>query len=118
MGAEEPWVIFSNAAFIGRPETGMRYYNSRQDSKATVYDHYTGVGEVLAVHSLDDVFGLWDTDPRQARQPVLAGRCQRRKPDFRRLAVGKSLAARHSRHAGICLSEGGIRRRARAISRS
>ncbi len=55
-GAEEPWVIFSNAAFIGRPETGMRYYNSRQDSKATVYDHYTGVGEVLAVHSLDDVF--------------------------------------------------------------
>lgn len=55
-GAEEPWVIFSNAAFIGRPETGMRYYNSRQDSKTTVYDHYTGVGEVLAVHSLDEVF--------------------------------------------------------------
>jgi len=55
-GAEEPWVIFSNAAFIGRPETGMRYYNSRQDAKTTVYDHYTGVGEVLAVHSLDDVF--------------------------------------------------------------
>lgn len=53
---EEPWVIFSNAAFVGRPETGMRYYNSRQDSKTSVYDHYTGVGEVLAVHSLDDVF--------------------------------------------------------------
>jgi hypothetical protein len=34
----------------------MRYYNSRQDSKALVYDHYTGVGEVLAVHALDDVF--------------------------------------------------------------
>ena len=56
-GAEEPWVIFSNAAFIGRPETGMRYYNSRQDSKSSVYDHYTGVGEVLAVHSLDEAFG-------------------------------------------------------------
>ncbi|MGA2005592.1 MAG: helix-turn-helix domain-containing protein [Terriglobales bacterium] len=55
-GAEEPWVIFSNAAFIGRPETGMRYYNSRQDSSAAVYDHYTGVGEVLSVHSLDDAF--------------------------------------------------------------
>jgi hypothetical protein len=55
-GSEEPWVIFSNAAFVGRPETGMRYYNSRQDSKAAVYDHYTGVGEVLAVHSLDEVF--------------------------------------------------------------
>ncbi len=56
-GAEEPWVIFSNAAFTGRPETGMRYYNSSQDSKTAVYDHYTGVGEVLAVHSLDDAFG-------------------------------------------------------------
>jgi hypothetical protein len=54
--SEEPWVIFSNAAFIGRPETGMRYYNSRQDSNASVYDHYTGVGEVLAVHALDDAF--------------------------------------------------------------
>lgn len=55
-GAEEPWVIFSNAAFVGRPETGMRYYNSREDSKSTVYDHYTGVGEVLAIHALDDAF--------------------------------------------------------------
>jgi len=56
-GGEEPWVIFSNAAFVGRPETGMRYYNSRQDSKSAVYDHYTGVGEVLAIHALDDAFG-------------------------------------------------------------
>ena len=56
-GVEEPWVIFSNAAFVGRPETGMRYYNSRQDGKSVVYDHYTGVGEVLAIHALDDAFG-------------------------------------------------------------
>jgi hypothetical protein len=56
-GVEEPWVIFSNAAFVGRPETGMRYYKSREDSKSVVYDHYTGVGEVLAIHALDDVFG-------------------------------------------------------------
>jgi hypothetical protein len=56
-GSEEPWVIFSNAAFVGRPETGMRYYSSARDSKTAVYDHYTGVGEVLAVHSLDEVFG-------------------------------------------------------------
>jgi hypothetical protein len=55
-GVEEPWVIFSNAAFVGRPETGMRYYKSSQDAKSTVYDHYTGVGEVLAIHALDDVF--------------------------------------------------------------
>jgi hypothetical protein len=55
-GPEEPWVIFSNAAFVGHPYTGMRYYDSARDSKATVFDHYTGVGEVLAVHSLDGVF--------------------------------------------------------------
>jgi hypothetical protein len=53
---DQPWVIFSNAAFVGRPESGMRYYNSHLDSNTAVYDHYTGVGEVLAVHALDDVF--------------------------------------------------------------
>ena len=55
-GPEEPWVIFSNAAFIGRPETGMRYFNSAHDTGAQVWDHYTGVGEVLGMHSLDQAF--------------------------------------------------------------
>jgi len=55
-GPREPWLIFSNAGFVGRPETGMRYYNSARDSGALVWDHYTGVGEVLAVHDLDQVF--------------------------------------------------------------
>jgi hypothetical protein len=57
-GQEEPWVIFSNAAFVGRPETGMRYYNNSRDNGSFILDHYTGVGEVLAVHELDRVFGL------------------------------------------------------------
>jgi hypothetical protein len=56
-GAQEPWVIFSNAAFVGRPETGLRYFDSQRDSRSLIFDHYTGVGEVLAVHDLDDVFG-------------------------------------------------------------
>jgi hypothetical protein len=55
-GPQEPWVIFSNAAFVGRPYTGMRYYNRANDSGAAILDHYTGVGEVLAVHALDNVF--------------------------------------------------------------
>lgn len=55
---EEPWVIFSNAAFVGRPETGMRYYDAAKDKGSFILDHYTGVGEVLAVHELDRVFGL------------------------------------------------------------
>jgi hypothetical protein len=55
---DAPWVIFSNAAFVGRPETGMRYLDPRRDSHDLILDHYTGVGEVLAVHELDRVFSL------------------------------------------------------------
>lgn len=57
-GPEEPWVIFSNAAFTGRPDIGMRYYDPARDSKTQILDHYTGVGEVLAVHELDSVFAM------------------------------------------------------------
>jgi hypothetical protein len=57
-GPGEPWVIFSNAAFVGRPDLGLRYYNPAHDSKELIFDHYTGVGEVLAVHNLDTVFGM------------------------------------------------------------
>ena len=32
-GPEEPWVIFSNGAFVGRPETGMRYFDPARDSR-------------------------------------------------------------------------------------
>jgi len=54
-GPEEPWVIFSNGAFVGRPETGLRYFNAARDSREAILDHYTGVGEVLAVYALDHV---------------------------------------------------------------
>ena len=66
-GADEPWVVFSNAAFVGRPETGMRYFNSGQDSHETIFDHYTGVGEVLAVHNLDLVFSSFHRKLRVKR---------------------------------------------------
>lgn len=56
-GSEEPWVIFSNAQFVGEPTKGMRYYDAARDGKTPILDHYTGVGEVLAVHNLDVVFG-------------------------------------------------------------
>jgi hypothetical protein len=57
-GDEEPWVIFSNAAFVGKPESGMRYFDASRDKGTVIFDHYTGVGEVLAVHELDRVFAL------------------------------------------------------------
>jgi hypothetical protein len=66
-GPEEPWVVFSNAAFVGRPETGMRYYNSGHDPKDAIWDHYTGVGEVIAVHNLDQVFSLLHRNLRVKR---------------------------------------------------
>lgn len=57
-GQDEPWVVFSNAGFIGRPETGMRYRDPKRDAGSFSLDHYTGVGEVLGVHELDHLFDL------------------------------------------------------------
>ena len=66
-GHEQPWVVFSNAQFVGRPDTGMRYFDAKRDVKGPTLDHYTGVGEVLAVHALDDVFGQLKTPLRVKR---------------------------------------------------
>jgi hypothetical protein len=64
-GQDEPWVIFSNAKFVGRPDSGLRYYDTGKDQKnITIFDQYTGVGEVLAIHALDHLF---DTFHRQIR---------------------------------------------------
>ena len=64
---QPPWVIFSNANFVGRPQTNMRYFNPSTDSREAVLDHYTGVGEVLAIHELDRVFGLLNRQLRVKR---------------------------------------------------
>ena len=64
---QPPWVIFSNANFVGRPQTNMRYYNPATDSREVILDHYTGVGEVLAIHELDRVFGLLNRQLRVKR---------------------------------------------------
>lgn len=53
---DRPIVVFSNAEFVGRPETGMRYYEAARDKHAPILDHYTGVGEVTAIHELDLIF--------------------------------------------------------------
>lgn len=66
-GSQQPWVIFSNGNFVGRPETGMRYFNPAKDTRAIILDHYTGVGEVLAIHQLDHVFSLFNRQLRVKR---------------------------------------------------
>jgi len=64
---QQPWVIFSNGSFVGRPETGIRYFNPASDTRSFILDHYTGVGEVLAIHQLDLVFGLFNRPIRVKR---------------------------------------------------
>ena len=71
-GPEEPWVIFSNGAFVGRPETGMRYFDPTRDSHDAILDYYTGVGEVLAIHALDRTFGLLQRQIRVKRGSLLS----------------------------------------------
>lgn len=71
-GPEEPWVIFSNGAFVGRPETGMRYFDPARDARDVILDHYTGVGEVLAVHALDRTFALLHRKIRVKRGSLLS----------------------------------------------
>src|SRR5215469_9929263 len=66
-GPQQPWVIFSNGSFVGRPETGMRYFNPATDTRSFILDHYTGVGEVLAIHQLDHVFSLLNRPLRVKR---------------------------------------------------
>jgi hypothetical protein len=64
---QPPWVIFSNANFVGRPQTNMHYFNPSTDSRELVLDHYTGVGEVLAIHELDRTFGFLNRQLRVKR---------------------------------------------------
>jgi hypothetical protein len=45
----------------------MRYRNPTSDSGGVILDHYTGVGEVLAVHEIDRVFHLLNREVRVKR---------------------------------------------------
>lgn len=58
-GRQDPIVVYSNALFVGRPETGLRYYKPAKDAGDPVFDQYTGIGEVMAVHDLDQLFGTF-----------------------------------------------------------
>jgi len=55
-GSQPLLIIFSNADFVGRPETGLRYFDPSRDLRNDVLDLYTGVGEVLAAFELGRVF--------------------------------------------------------------
>ena len=68
----EPWVVFSNASFVGRPATGMRYMVPSRDSGREVLDFYTGIGEVLGIHTLDRTFASFNRSVRVKRGGLLS----------------------------------------------
>jgi len=70
-GPEPPLVVYSNAAFVGRPETGLRYFNAATDTNSMILDHYTGVGEVMAIHELDNLFTILHRAMRLKRGRLL-----------------------------------------------
>jgi hypothetical protein len=67
----EPLVVFSNAEFVGRAETGIRYFNPEVDAREQILDHYTGVGEVVAAFELTRLFGRLGREVRVKRGRLL-----------------------------------------------
>ena len=55
-GPQETIVVFSNAIFVGNPQTGLRYFEPSRDSRDQINQHYTGIGELLGVLELDRLF--------------------------------------------------------------
>jgi hypothetical protein len=55
-GSQSPFVVFSNALFVGNAVTGMRYFDPARDSRDQISQHYTGVGEVMGVEELEGLF--------------------------------------------------------------
>ena len=53
---KQTWVIFSNARFVGNAVGGLRYFDPQRDTPESTHAFYTGVGEVMAVHLLDQMF--------------------------------------------------------------
>ncbi len=55
-GPEEPFVVYANANFVGTADSGMRYFDPSRDSRDQISQHYTGVGEVMGVLELQQLF--------------------------------------------------------------
>src|SRR5579884_542010 len=71
-GSAPAWAVFSDAGFSSRPEQPMRYDDPARDEGQPDPGHFTGEGEVLAVHELDRVFAALDHDLRVKRGRLLS----------------------------------------------
>ena len=92
----------------------MRYFQPSSDTRAFILDHYTGVGEVLAIHQLDHLFALLNR-PIRVKRGALFSLDDAKNNDL--IFVGSPsenlTPARYSRNARNSFSGGSIPARAK-----
>jgi hypothetical protein len=73
LAGDPPLVIYSNALFVGDAKSGMRYAaNDGSDGQSTeLVDHYTGIGELIAVHELTRMFDYQRAEFVLKRSPLV-----------------------------------------------
>jgi hypothetical protein len=69
---KQTWVIFSNARFVGNAVSGLRYFDPQRDTPQNIHAFYTGVGEVIGVHLLDQMFTGFGLSIRVKRGALLS----------------------------------------------
>jgi hypothetical protein len=70
---DPPLVIYSNALFVGDAKSGMRYAADDGPDKhsAELVDDYTGVGELISVHELTQMFDNRGAEFLLKRSPLV-----------------------------------------------
>jgi hypothetical protein len=70
---DPPLVIYSNALFVGDAKSGMRYAagDGKDGSYAGLVDSYTGVGELISVHELTQMFDRQGAEFLLKRSPLV-----------------------------------------------
>lgn len=56
---EEPFVVFQNSDFVGDAATGLRRFDPNRDKKSQIIQEYTGIGEVMGVVELNQLFAKY-----------------------------------------------------------
>ena len=73
LAGDPPLVIYSNALFVGDAKSGMRYAanDGHDGSPAELVDSYTGIGELISVHELTQMFDRQGAEFVLKRSPLV-----------------------------------------------
>jgi hypothetical protein len=73
LAGDPPLVIYSDALFVGDAKNGMRYAASdgSDGQSANLVDSYTGVGELISVHELTEMFDRQRAEFLLKRSPLV-----------------------------------------------